>query len=1770
MNDSSGANNSSVYPEFLSGGGEMGERIRNFNWAATPLGVPAQWPQSLKTCVRIMLTSPQPMFVWWGEETLVNIYNDAYRFVLGGKHPQALGVSGKSAWKEIWDDVWPRAEVVFTKNEGTFDDALLLIMNRNGFEEETYFQFSYNPIPGDQGGTAGLFCVCSEETEKIITERSLSTLQLLGSITQRANLQELFEGAAKVFEANTKDFPCAIIYKIDAENKEAAAIAFSGISGDHPELPISIQFGSENTIGKNLAQCISENKPVLSETHGRWTQLPTGGWAIPPAQFIHVPIKTSNKKIPLAVLSLALNPYRNYDERYQNFVQLIADQVSLEANNVLAIELEREKTQLLEKSDARLRNLVQQAPVAMCVLRGPNHIVEVANERALELWGKSEAQMLNKPVFEGMPDAAGQGLEALLDGVYNTGKRFVANEMVVNLFRNGKFDTTYLNFVYEALHETDGTISGVVAVATEVTEQVNARKNIEATAALLSIALEAGELGTYDYYPQTGELVWSDKTKEFFGLPANAVVNFDMYLNIVHPEDRERTRSALAEAMDAKNGGSYENDYRTVGVTDGRIRWVKTKGKINFDMDGTPVRFTGVTQDITRQKEILVSLQLQSLVLEKMDEGVSVSDANGIIILTNAAEDKMFGYEPGELTGKHVSTQNAYEPLENEQIVGKVFGELKQKGFWNGQWHNRKKDGTTFYTFSFITEIQIDQEPFYVCVQRDITEELMAREKLAFRTALLEAQNEAIPDALLTVDAKGKILSFNQHFITLWNIPKDIIERKDDAAALRFAMTQLEDPVGFIDSVNQYYSNPHERSHEEIQFKDGRIIERYGNAVNGEDGINYGWAWYFRDITARKKIEADLKNAKEQLELTFKNIPAGVYLFNKEGELVYVNDKGAKVYGNYTAENLLAEKDLPALLKKAEELFERYDEKGNLFGPKGSPAYISLATGKASQATLHQVDRVTKKEQWSYVQGAPLFDDNGEVSMVLVTSTDITDQKNAEMKIRQSEEKISTFILQAPIAMGLYRGPQLVVEIVNKELLDFWGKSYDDVIGKPVFTAVPEAQGQGYEAILEKVYDTGISYEAFGSPVILPRNGNLQTLYVNIVYQAYREPDGTISGVVEVVTDVTQQVTAVERIKVSEQRFGAAVAAVKGNVWTNTARGEMEGEQPGWTALTGQTYEQYRGYGWASAVHPDDAQATVNAWNEAVKNKSIFSFEHRLLLKNGEWGQFAVRAIPLLNEDLSIREWVGVHTDITEQRQTETDLKKIKAQLELTFRNVPAAIYLYGKSGELLFCNQTGATLMGYETVEELLAEKDYARLVKKSADTFEVLNEQRKPLPLDGWPSALAFKSGKSVEAISLFVRLSDSKETWILTRSSPLLNASGELEMVLTTSTDITAQKTAEQAIRQSEEKFRTLAETLPQMVWMRSTSGVMEYASNSWETYSGIKNISEAWKVMPHPDDREAIMAVWQKAQDMGKPFTYEVRLKNKEGDYRWHYAVGEPVRDELGNVTKWIGALTDIHIQKTFAENLEKLVAERTTELERSNEDLQQFAHVASHDLKEPVRKILTFGNRLKEEFYQDLPERAKTYVSKIESASKRMYSMIDGVLLYSSANPLHATKEPIDLNDLITNIETDLEVMVTQKSARIFMQHKLPIINGYPVLIYQLFYNLVNNALKFSKDKVDTVIEISSVAADGKETSAHALHENQHYVKIILKDNGIGFTAEDAAKIFVAFTRLYPKDKYEGTGLGLALCKKIVERHGGAIWAEGKEGEGATFNILLPV
>ena len=402
------------------------------------------------------------------------------------------------------------------------------------------------------------------------------------------------------------------------------------------------------------------------------------------------------------------------------------------------------------------------------------------------------------------------------------------------------------------------------------------------------------------------------------------------------------------------------------------------------------------------------------------------------------------------------------------------------------------------------------------------------------------------------------------------------------------------------------------------------------------------------------------------------------------------------------------------------------------------------------------------------------------------------------------------------------------------------------------------------------------------------------------------------------------------------------------------------------------------------------------------------------------------------------------------------------------------------------------------------------------------------------------------------------------------PLVDEVGVTAGIMTIGIDVSDQVIAREKIAESERSFSEIANALPQLVWVANKDGEVLYYNNRVEEFAGAHKNEKgnwSWTGLVHPEDIAKTENAWNKALMKGSVYQIEHRVQMKNGEYRWHLSRGIPQKDEHGNVVKWFGTATDVHSAKEQSSLLEDEVKQRTKELhqlnlslQQSNNDLQQFAHVASHDLKEPLRKIRMYTGRLESDPENVLSKQSKGYMEKVYSAANRMSIMIDGVLNYSTLNVSEQKIEPVDLNLIIDDIKSDLEILVTEKSATI-THSTLPVIEGANVLFYQLFYNLINNSLKFSKAGIPQVVTI---------TSEPIQSDNGESVQISVRDIGIGFEQEQAQRIFKTFERLNSKDRYEGTGLGLSLCKSIVQRHQGTIHARGKENEFAEFIIQLPV
>jgi len=425
---------------------------------------------------------------------------------------------------------------------------------------------------------------------------------------------------------------------------------------------------------------------------------------------------------------------------------------------------------------------------------------------------------------------------------------------------------------------------------------------------------------------------------------------------------------------------------------------------------------------------------------------------------------------------------------------------------------------------------------------------------------------------------------------------------------------------------------------------------------------------------------------------------------------------------------------------------------------------------------------------------------------------------------------------------------------------------------------------------------------------------------------------------------------------------------------------------------------------------------------------------------------------------------------------------------------------------------------------------------------------------------------------------RRADGEYAHILDRGYILHNEFGVPYRMLGSMLDLTALRQAEKEIASNIAEKTFLAESMPLIVWTADTAGNVDFVNKQFEYYTGLhydEALGMKWQKVIYEDDSKRLMDTWKKAAATQSDFECELRIRVANGDFRWNLLRAKARMDEKGNLISWVITNMDVHEQKVMNEVLEEKVEKRTRqlqemnrELESSNNDLQLFASVASHDLQEPLRKIHMFSKMVKDKHEGNLPQESLVYLNKIMQSATRMKALVNNILHFSKLSNDSSGFEMTDVNQVLREVREDFEVIIKEKNATIIATDicRMEVIRSH---IQQVFQNLIGNALKFNRPGVPPVIRVDAcrVAACAFDAPED---DNGRWCHIEIRDNGIGFNEQFKSRIFDLFQRLNPKDKYEGTGIGLAIVKKIIEKHNGLITADSQEGEGSVFSIILPL
>jgi two-component system CheB/CheR fusion protein len=418
------------------------------------------------------------------------------------------------------------------------------------------------------------------------------------------------------------------------------------------------------------------------------------------------------------------------------------------------------------------------------------------------------------------------------------------------------------------------------------------------------------------------------------------------------------------------------------------------------------------------------------------------------------------------------------------------------------------------------------------------------------------------------------------------------------------------------------------------------------------------------------------------------------------------------------------------------------------------------------------------------------------------------------------------------------------------------------------------------------------------------------------------------------------------------------------------------------------------------------------------------------------------------------------------------------------------------------------------------------------------------------------------------------------MLIHARMLMQKAQHTRIIVVAIEDITHHKLLQRAAQEREAWFRSVADNAPSIIWMCDQYQTRNFFNKTWFEFVGElqedhRNISKSWEKYVHPEDIERYRVQFQQAFVEHQSLFIEFRLKRKDGEYRWMLDSAKPNYSPQGQFSGYVGTTTELHDRKLMMLELDKQVKERTQELKtinhelhRSNSELQQFAYVASHDLQEPLRKILTYIDRIGHS-KGSMPGEANGYFEKIVDSALRMTNLIDDLLAFSSISFSSKKVIKVDLNSILRKVLADFDLLIGEKKAKVTVEQNLLVIDGEPMQLTQLFINLIGNSLKFAKDDVPLEIKVEQRIISNDLAREHKLDGAGQYVELTFSDNGIGFAPEYEEQIFVIFQRLNEKKKYPGTGIGLALCKKIVANHKGSIFARSLP-DGASFHVILPI
>jgi len=634
--------------------------------------------------------------------------------------------------------------------------------------------------------------------------------------------------------------------------------------------------------------------------------------------------------------------------------------------------------------------------------------------------------------------------------------------------------------------------------------------------------------------------------------------------------------------------------------------------------------------------------------------------------------------------------------------------------------------------------------------------------------------------------------------------------------------------------------------------------------------------------------------------------------------------------------------------------------------------------------------------------------------------------------------------------------------------------------------------------------------------------------------------------------DITSRKELEETIKYSEKRYRTILNEMQDGYFEVDLGGHVTFANNAVCRDLGYSMEELIGMSYKNFTAEDDIESVFRAFNEVyrtgIPNKGFYSKSHR---KDGGQGFYETSVSLLRNNKGEIVGFRCVGRDITERKQAEEKLQQSKERYRALFdSSVIGTLVVDAETMKVVMGNQAAVKMFGFSSAEE-----------GSGVNPLDFSPSEDRQRNLDLIVKEVFEKDSR--KAIDLPALTKDGKEIWVSVTGARITHK-GRLAALLSF-TDITERKQAEEALRQSEEKYRTVLDEIGDAYFESDLKGTLTFVNDQMTQhlqYSKEELLGMNYKTFTAKKEIKNIYKTYNQVYRTGEPsLSFDHKVIQKDGTSRFSNVSISPVKNAKGEIIGFRGISRDITAQKRLEEERETLLQEIkkiNRKLEEANKELQDFVYIASHDLREPLRKISSFGTLLQDSLKGRLDDDQQENFQFMIEGARRMQDMIDALLTYSRLTTRAKPPQGVDLNKIIEDLKKlELATMLDEAQGTIHVPKPLPSVQADPSQMHQLFQNLIGNGLKFHKEGIPPEIIIR----------AHDVENNT--VRIEVEDNGIGIDEKYLGQLFTMFKRLHSREQYEGAGIGLASCKKIVERHGGNIGIKSTLGKGSTFWFTLP-